>query len=319
MRPLSRYLLPGLVAAFAVVSAYELRGDIAQISLSPVHHSFELVWAAVLCSLLNYCLRIVRWRHYLARLGHGVPLGFASLTYVAGFAFTLSPGKVGEMTRGRYYSRFNISLSDVGAAFCMERLLDVVAMLALATLVLAVAPRYQNLIWGAGVMIVVVLALLALLPWKSIAASLTAASSSVSYWRRTPARLGAGLARALGATRSLLRARELLFGFATGCLAWALEGLGLFLLICLLPAAHITPVVSIGIYAVAVLAGAISFVPGGLGSTEAVMTALLASQGLTVPDALLVTMLCRIVTLWLAVCLGWVAIFALRHDLAPAV
>ena len=81
----------------------------------------------------------------------------------------------------------------------------------------------------------------------------------------------------------------------------------------------ITTTVVFGVYAVAVLVGALSFLPGGLGSTEAVMTALLVTQGFTVGDALLVTILCRIVTLWLAVCIGWVAVFALRHRTAPVV
>jgi uncharacterized membrane protein YbhN (UPF0104 family) len=54
-------------------------------------------------SLLNYVLRVVRWRWYLGRLGHPLTVGFSALSYVAGFAFTLSPGKVGEVGRARYY------------------------------------------------------------------------------------------------------------------------------------------------------------------------------------------------------------------------
>lgn len=49
------------------------------------------------------------------------------------------------------------------------------------------------------------------------------------------------------------------------------------------------------------------------------MAALLAAQGFAVADALLVTIVCRIVTLWLAVLIGWAAVFALRNRLEPAV
>jgi uncharacterized membrane protein YbhN (UPF0104 family) len=49
------------------------------------------------------------------------------------------------------------------------------------------------------------------------------------------------------------------------------------------------------------------------------MTALLAAHGFAVGDALLVTIVCRLVTLWLAVLIGWIAIYALRSRLVPAV
>jgi len=57
-----------------------------------------------------------------------------------------------------------------------------------------------------------------------------------------------------------------------------------------------------------------------LGSTEAVMSALLVARGFPVGDAVFVTLACRIVTLWLAVVLGWVAVLTLRQvRLAPSV
>ena len=52
------------------------------------------------------------------------------------------------------------------------------------------------------------------------------------------------------------------------------------------------------------LAGALSFMPGGLGSAEAVMVGLLVSDGVGLPDSIAATVLLRLVTLWLAVGLG---------------
>jgi uncharacterized protein (TIRG00374 family) len=315
MQSLSRYLFPGLVAIFAVACLYGLRGDMALISLAPLAHSWDLVALATLASLLNYAFRIIRWQRYLARLGRSLPLGFTALTYVAGFAFTVSPGKVGEMARARYYSRLGISLTDVAGAFFVERLMDVMAMLVLAALIVAAAPRYHVAMWSAGVVVVAVLVTLAILPWDSIARTL----ASQTRLPKVATRLGVGVAQALGAARSLLSPSALLFGFLMGLAAWGLEGLGLYVLGSLFPAVHLGAATGVGIYAVAVLVGAISFLPGGLGSTEAVMTALLAAQGFPVGDALLVTIVCRVVTLWFAVLIGWVAIFFLRNRLVPAV
>jgi uncharacterized protein (TIRG00374 family) len=315
MQPFSRYFFPGLVAVFAVSCLYGVRGDLAHLSLTPLLRSWDLVVLAAVCSLLNYAFRIVRWQHYLARLGWRLPLGFIGLTYIAGFAFTVSPGKVGEMARARYYSRLGVSLPNVAGAFFVERLMDVMAMLVLAALLATSAPRYHAAMWSAGVMVVTVLVALSATPWGSISRWF----ETTQRFPRAISRLAAGATRALGAARTLLSPTVLLFGFLLGLAAWGLEGVGFFLLGSMFPAGHLTVTLGAGIYAVAILVGAISFLPGGLGSTEAVMTALLAAQGFAVADALLVTIVCRIVTLWLAVLIGWAAVFALRYRLEPAV
>ena len=61
---------------------------------------------------------------------------------------------------------------------------------------------------------------------------------------------------------------------------------------------------AVAIYGVAVLVGAVSFLPGGLGSTEAVMGLLLISLGVPEPVAVAATLICRIATLWFAVFIG---------------
>jgi glycosyltransferase 2 family protein len=315
MQAFSRYLFPALAAVFAVVCLYGLRADIATISLAPLAHAWDLVVLAVACSLLNYVLRIVRWQRYLGRLGRSMPFGFVGLTYLAGFAFTVSPGKVGEMARARYYSRFDVSLPDVAGAFFVERLMDVIAMTALAALITTALPRYQFVMWSAGVLIVVALITLRLLPWGRIASVLEART----HLPRAVVRFGVGVAKALTAARSLLSTGPLLLGFVLGLVAWGFEGVGLFALSSMFPAVHLAPTAAVGIYAVAVLVGALSFLPGGLGSTEAVMTALLATRGYAVGDALLITMACRIVTLWFAVLIGWIAVLLLRNRMTPAV
>jgi uncharacterized protein (TIRG00374 family) len=314
MQPISRYFFPGLVAVFAIACLYGIRGDLAHLSLAPLLRSWDLIFLAVLCSLLNYGFRIVRWQRYLARLGWRLPLRFVGPTYIAGFAFTVSPGKVGEMARARYYSRLGVSLPNVAGAFFVERLMDVMAMLVLAALLATAAPRYHAAMWSAGAMVVVVLMALSLTPWAAIARRFEAMPR---FPRAT--RLAAGAASALSAARILLSPGALLCGFLLGLLAWGLEGVGFFVLGSMFPAGNLTLASGAGIYAVAILVGAVSFLPGGLGSTEAVMTALLATHGFNVADALLVTLVCRIVTLWLAVLIGWAAVISLRYRLEPAV
>jgi len=95
----------------------------------------------------------------------------------------------------------------------------------------------------------------------------------------------------------------LYLGLVLGLLAWAAEGYGLYLVLGWLGAE--TPLtLALGIYGVAVLAGAVSFVPGGLGGTELVMTTLLVLTGVDAAMAISAVIICRLATLWFAVALG---------------
>lgn len=313
---LSRLLIPSVVAAFSVWCTISVRTDFAQMSFAPLWSSWALVLLVLTLTFFNYALRASRWRWYLALTRHCVPWDFAVLTYVAGFAFTLSPGKLGELVRARYYNPIGIPLGDVIAAFWAERLMDLLALLLLTLLVLSKFPHYRQLIWVAGIMVAIGAALIITVPFAAIGRRLTLSS-------RCPTRIAHGVARALqslATVRSLLAPRAMVGGFLISLAAWGLEGLGLGLLGSIFSPASTDVTTGVGIYAVAVLVGAVSFLPGGLGSTETAMVALLASQGYSLPDALSTTLACRVTTLWLGVGLGWIAVgilqYGRRHEMS---
>jgi len=309
MRQIPRML--GALAAVACASAalYLLQHDLVQLHAEGLPRVWKVALIAAALSIGNYALRIVRWRAYLRAFGRRLPLAFAALTYTAGFAYTLSPGKVGEMVRARYYERIGIPLSDVAAAFFAERLLDLVAMVVLATLLIGGFGAYAGAMRGALGLVAILLAALALVPWGTLAARLSCPSVGAARVRRL---LGLGLA-SLGAARKLFDPRLVLVGFTLGLGAWALEGLGLGVIASAFPATHLSTATALGIYGIAVLIGGLTFLPGGLGSAEAVMAALLVARGFPAVQAVLITLICRLVTLWLAVSLGWGAVLALRQ------
>jgi uncharacterized membrane protein YbhN (UPF0104 family) len=309
------WLALAVVAGFVLWCLLALRRDLAQLSLAPVLRAWNLLLLAALLSLVNYLLRIVRWRSYLARLGRALTWWFSALTYVAGFAFTLSPGKVGELARARYYQPRGIPVAEVAAAVFVERLVDLLAVAVLAALILAGAPRYHAVVWSACGGVAAALCLLAVVPWARLASAVAARPRAPPVVRRSMR----AAADTLVAARRLLRADMLASGFALGLLAWSLEGAELGVLASMFAEPHLALTAIVGIYAVAVLAGALSLLPGGLGSTEAVMTALLVAHGMPLAQAILLTIVFRLVTLWFAVALGWLAVWTLRSRLPTPV
>ncbi|MEY4593503.1 MAG: hypothetical protein RIR18_2398, partial [Pseudomonadota bacterium] len=220
-------------------------------------------------SLLNYVLRIIRWQSFLTRLGHGFTFSRSALYYVAGFAFTLSPGKVGELARVRYYQDHGVPATTVTAAFFVERLLDLVAVLAMSLLIfsrLLIGNNYQSLLLVTVLLLLGCALAMAWVPWQKLGS-------------RHP--ILAKVATMLDQAKALLKPGVLLWAALLSLLAWGAEGMGLGVLLEPLSAHSIDWPTAAGIYAIAVLAGALSFLPGGLGGTEAVMAALLHQQGLS--------------------------------------
>jgi uncharacterized protein (TIRG00374 family) len=267
------------------------------------------VCLAAVLSLFNYLMRVIRWSNYLGSFGFGFPMEVNLLRYVAGFAFTLSPGKVGEMLRAHYYKDAGVPLAVTTAAFFVERLMDTLAVASLALVGLAMSSGYSFALWTSIALMLCLLVILATIPWARWQAKL-------AHHQDIPDAIRNGLEGAFRifiSARSLLRLRPLVFGFFLGLLAWSAEGTGLMVLGNLAPAVQIDWATANGIYAIAVLVGALSFLPGGLGSTEVVMASLLAAHGYAMSQAILITMVCRILTLWLAVMIGWTSVLVLRH------
>ncbi len=100
-------------------------------------------------------------------------------------------------------------------------------------------------------------------------------------------------------------------GLALGLIAWGAEGVAFHIILRSLDV-PISLALAVGIYAVSVLAGALSFIPGGLGSTEAVMGVLLVLVGVDTATAVAATLVWRLATLWFAVAIGLVVVAGLE-------
>jgi glycosyltransferase 2 family protein len=307
-----RMLVYGVTLVFLIWCALAFRRDIAQIDLAPLKDGWSAVLFAGLLSLANYVLRVVRWQMYLRRLGHDLPWRFVTLTFMAGFAFTLSPGKLGEMVRARYYQPKGIPLSQVSGAFFVERLLDLLVMILLAVVVLADLQDYRSFLWVAVGLVVGLLAGIVLVPWGQVAVALQ--QRQMTGAPGTLLKAASGVARMFDSAQVFLSPGLLASGLLLGLVAWGAEAVGLKLVADVLMPDQLSYAGAMGCYAIAIVVGALSFLPGGLGSTEAVMAGLLVARGFAKPQAILLTLICRLLTLWLAVLIGWLSVWRLKHE-----
>lgn len=272
-------------------------------------------WVAIVgLSLGNYVLRYVRWDMYLRSLsGIRVPHKRHLSYYLAGFALSTTPGKAGEAIRAWYLHRHGIRVRHSVGALFVERLLDLFAIAVLSVAGVWVFREYRWFVFLVLGGIVILMIILQRRHWFRGLASRASGHE----------RLSRGLTHLLGMLddcAALLRGRWLASGLLLGILSWGGEGIGFWLV--LQAMGHPVDVATaVSVYGIAVLVGALSFLPGGLGGTEAVMTLLLVALGAENAVAVAATLVCRAATLWLAVIIGLcvMAGLSLRDGMSPQI
>jgi uncharacterized membrane protein YbhN (UPF0104 family) len=265
--------------------------------------------AALGLALANYAIRFVRWQLYLRRQGVRVPRLGSALIFGAGLSLAITPGKVGELVKS-YFLRalYDVPATLTAPIVIAERVTDLLALLVIAVAGVAAYGITKSLVVAAAGLVGAGLVLLA---WPRPTHALIELATRPKLTRRFRAPLlemYAGLA-------ILCRPAPLAVATVLAVPAWACECIGFALIVNAFPGAHVELGLASVIYAATTIAGALSFLPGGLGVTEGAMTMLLVrgTARLDRTTALDATLLTRLATLWFAVLLGLVCLALARR------
>ena len=292
-----RWLLLGLltVAVFGGLLAY---GDFRQVGRTLFDSPAALTGLAAGAGLavLNYALRYLRWSMYLRALGINAPASVSAPVFVAGLALSITPGKAGELLKCVWLNqRTGTPVAMSAPAVVMERLTDVISVALLGLTGVLLLPTTIALVVGGLLILGLTVGLLAGSRYGVKALELPV----LRRWREP-------LAQSQHGIRRLMSPRILVAAVALSFLAWAAEGLALWVIIRGL-GDEVAVGIALPISAAAALLGAVTALPGGLVGFEGSMVALLGQAGLPAATAALATLLTRLATLWLAVIVGGLA------------
>ena len=268
---------------------------------------FEWIWLlpVLALSLANYGLRFARWHLYLNAAEIRVTMPFSVGVFLSGLAMSITPGKLGEILKSALLrDGARIPVAQSFPVVVTERLADLVAVLALAGVGLAAGLGDSGILLAGAGLTVTMFMVLATGPGTRLTFRMFALlarrklpASAFDQARETQARLWAPV--------------PLVSGIALGTLAWFAEAAGLWVVVQAFPEARLELAPATFIYAVGTLAGALSFLPGGLVATEATLAVLLAARAFPGIEpafantlAVASTLLIRLATLWFAVALG---------------
>jgi uncharacterized protein (TIRG00374 family) len=251
----------------------------------------------------NYMLRSERWHQYLHKVELGLPRRRSYWLFLSGLSMSITPVKAGEAVKALLLKLEKDAPVERGIAVVFsERMTDMTGVIILIGIgSLAVAYGFLSF----ALVIILVAAILLVLSSKNT-------SDRIVRWlsaRKSLARFGKMLDGALRDARQLLTGRNLVEGTIFGAIAWAAECVAFYLILkgCSI---EISILEAVFVYAFSSVIGALSMLPGGMGTTEATMLGLLVLLDVSASTASFAVILTRACTLWFAVAVGIIFMLA---------
>jgi glycosyltransferase 2 family protein len=300
-------LLTGIIIGIAVFSLFFLWGDFQSVKdvIGSIPLSYIIV--AILFTLSSYLLRFAKWHYFLYRLKIKVGFKDSLNIFFIGMSMSITPGKIGELLKS--YLLKNISGTEVSRsapAVFVDRLTDLFAMLVLVSFGVAIFSfSYLSLV----IVFLVLLSIVLLLQSRKLSMKLIDMLTSLKVLKKHKSSLIALYESA----NDLLKFRTLTVTTIISVVAWFMECVSLFVLVKAL-GLSLGIMESTFIFSFGTVAGALSMLPGGLGVAEGSITGLLMYFSIDKSVAVSLTLLIRLVTLWLGVVIGLGIFFKKRKD-----
>jgi len=310
---LGRVIL-GVAAGVAIYVGFSIWADARSVGRALAGFRWVIALAALALASLNYLVRFGRWHYYLKVLGLKVPAGHSFLVFLGGFSLTVTPGKLGEAVKALLLlESHGIPAVRTAPIVIAERFTDLMGLLLLACVgifTFKTDPRFLIVgacLIGFGLIVVSI---------EPVARFFLRLSARLPLVRRVAPKLEL----AYQTTAELLRPRPLVLGVFLSVISWFFECAAFWAVVHGFAGAAVDIQAATFIYASMTVAGALSFLPGGLGVTEAGMLAMLGelATGCNRSVAAAATFVTRLCTRWFAVLVGIVAllVFARRTKIS---
>lgn len=307
---LKNKLVLSVIFGIAIMAGLAIYADLPRMMAALARFRWQYLPLALGLTLLNYALRWVKWDYYLGQIGAAVvSRGDSLIIFVSGFTMVMTPGKVGEFLKAYLLRQTNdVPISRSAPIVLAERLTDGLAMILLASAGL-VTYRYG---WQVMVFILAtMMTIVALVQYRPLALRLLGWGEGLPL----VSRFVHSLHQFYESSYQLLSLKNLLIAVGLGLISWGGECVALYFVLVGLGFAGTPLLLLQASFALAssTVLGAVSFLPGGLGVTDASLTGFLLLLMETTKDlAVAATLLIRFCTLWFGVALGLITLLIFR-------
>ncbi len=300
-----------LIVLFSRANFSEIFSILARANLS-------LVALGAFCAFTVLGLRLVRWKFFLDSYKLRIKKMDLVSTYLASqFLANLTPARIGEASRAYFLKRrYKTSFFYMIPAVLIERFIDTAVLLLISLVFFAFFSFFVST--GLKLMLFIVsfllLALLIIILNKKLAGwsskQFFRLFSFIALVKKVRPELEKKMENFYKGLVTLKSMKTFQI-FVLTCLCYVFEGAILYLAALSLSGPYLPYTFAVGFMALAWIGGALSTLPGGIGSMDTILFALLLLIGFAAPLALSITILYRFISFVLAV--SFCSIFFFRE------
>jgi uncharacterized protein (TIRG00374 family) len=251
--------------------------------------------------LIGLFVRVIRWHYFLKSITTTIPFVRSSLYFISGFAFILSPARVGEMLKSPLIKRdYNIPISKTAPIVLVERFYDLLAV----TIIIAIGIVFTKInstvaLIPIGIIILIIL----LIRNKNTINKILKKLSKIKF----VGKIIPNLDESYEVIYMLMKPRYFVVGLGTSIGVAMLEVTGAYLFILGLDGTIIYQDLVV-LYNSVTFVSATSMIPAGIGIFEGGIVGLFLLYKMKYEVAFAVTVLIRIVSTAMFTVIGLVAL-----------
>jgi len=262
-------------------------------------HNFSWPYLFLILSAITAgtLIRFGRWHYYCHVIKIKVNLKDSLIIFLASFGLGIIPAKLGDFSKSYFLKKKNeVPISLSAPIVIVERLTDLLAMVILV-FIGSLAFHY-SLVLPFFLFLFLTLCLI-LIRWRKLMLRVIGFFAK----KKITAGIAIKLKKIYFSTYQLLNPKSTSLALGSSVIAWFLESCAFYLIFQGLRA-PISLLESTFIYSLSTIIGALTFLPGGIGTMEGTMLFLLSSIGINKAQAGCSILIIRLCTFWFGVLLG---------------
>lgn len=297
-----RQILPGITIGFFVILGLLALGGVSQVSTRLIHYQWQYFALALLVSAVNCILRFFKKQYYFYKSGvKKVSIWKSLKLFLASFPLIATPYNIGESYKGLWLSKtYGLPVERAVSIYLVDHLFDGLSVFLISAFGSFAFPALWPLFL---VMFLLFVAGIFFLKVRPVTRGFLQLGEKVPFLQKvTPI-----LRKCVDTNPDLFKMDPMVVAFLLSAASWFAEGTTLYFVLLGFGMQASWPLVSIAIFifSFSILSGIITNLPGGLGVVELSMTLLLTLfMGFRPEYAVAATVLFRLVTFWIGLCIG---------------
>ena len=298
----SKIFLIIILGSIGFYSIFLFLSDISSLKSYSTSFKYEYVFIILIFVVSSWIPLFVRWRLLCKNLGLKISLRVDFLVYVAGFALSITPAKVGELLRTQILrDKCGIQRTQTTPLIFIEKFYDLIGAVIVSSIGILYFPEIAIIVLGGLILSIFVFILF------SSKLTFDKSITLLSKFKFTKNFIEP-LSKSHDILKNSTKPRIFISSVILSILYWLTVSFAVLFVLKSLSIDSLGFAEIASTYASSLFLGALSFLPGGLGITEASFTGLLNIQGISLSVAIVIVIIVRLFTLWFGVAIGFIAL-----------